>query len=713
MKEYRSDNFNYFSQEEQEKQKKKTIWKKIWFWIKIVLYVLLFGIAMTGCVQSCVVKSSNYTGNGIEFYTSKNKTSPHVTTFDANNSFTQEDKKYFEKIGVDLPTLEKGDQLFYSENPGANYHLSYKEHSEIINRLKEVHKDSYGAYKNWSSAIQLRDNNLKLLNNQPIVSGSGKNSNNYLFSVQSVEPENNKIVYNQIYDNNEYKEWNFVDPSFDFDNHFVYNLDTKKMELNITKINNGQFDSSIKLGEGDKAQNFTFKKELSYLTINPDNNFLGLGKFRRDIFETLAKNTFYSANAKFYKKVLDKNASMLESAGYSKDYNGLSKWFVDMVKNNKAKEISIDTETYLALKHYNNAIKQYVSNLKFSPSSKISPIKDSIVDQLERLKESYNKLSDKNSTDAEKIRKQVQEVQDQLRMSVKYTSPAPYSVLSFEPSELVSLPFAGDEYQRVISDIGSSWKLGPFYGIFVLPIAWVSAHLSSAMSGIGSWGTILTILIITIILRGAMLALTFRQTINQSKQEELKSKKAKIDAKYADFKNNKQMKARQQQEVSDLYKKHGVNPLDAFVTLIISFPVFIAIWRVIQGLPEIKSTVWLGISFAETSWRRLFFNGEWQYFGILLVVGVVQGLSQFMPQILNRRKFKERTNLEEAKALKKSNKTQRIMSIVFFFITFLFSAGVQVYWIISGLWNIAQTIGIHYFKKSDYYRRKYILKQKA
>ncbi|MGV2392602.1 UNVERIFIED_CONTAM: YidC/Oxa1 family membrane protein insertase [Campylobacter lari] len=108
-------------------------------------------------------------------------------------------------------------------------------------------------------------------------------------------------------------------------------------------------------------------------------------------------------------------------------------------------------------------------------------------------------------------------------------------------------------------------------------------------------------LIITIILRGLMLAITFKSTVNQSKQEDLKSKKAKIDAKYAEFKDNKQMKARHQQEIADLYKKNGINPLDAFSTLIISLPVFFAIWRVIQGLPDMKSTTFLGISFSQTS----------------------------------------------------------------------------------------------------------------
>ncbi|WP_429990388.1 YidC/Oxa1 family membrane protein insertase, partial [Mycoplasmopsis bovis] len=100
--------------------------------------------------------------------------------------------------------------------------------------------------------------------------------------------------------------------------------------------------------------------------------------------------------------------------------------------------------------------------------------------------------------------------------------------------------------------------------------AWLSSHLSTSLSHLGGWWTIIVILVLTIILRSVMLAITFKQPVNQSKQEELKSKKAKIDAKYAEFKNNKQMTARQQQEVAELYKKPGINPFDAFVTMLIS-----------------------------------------------------------------------------------------------------------------------------------------------
>ncbi len=293
-------------------------------------------------------------------------------------------------------------------------------------------------------------------------------------------------------------------------------------------------------------------------------------------------------------------------------------------------------------------LNKYANELNFSALNQISPVKNSVIEEINSLSNDYNKINDKNSKEAIDLRKKITTLNEQLRNSSRLLAPAPYSSMTINLNDAVKIPYAGDEPQRVIYNWADAWKLGPFYGLLVFPTSLIIRLIyQQGLSHLGGWGTIIVILVLTIILRSVMLAITFKQTVNQSKQEELKSKKAKIDAKYAEFKNNKQMKVLDNnKKLLSLYKKHGINPFDAFVTMLISLPIFIMMWRVIQSLPEFKSTVWLGISFAETSWRRLFFSGEWQYLGVLLVVAIVQGVAQFLPQILNRKKFKERTSLE-------------------------------------------------------------------
>ncbi|WLP85560.1 YidC/Oxa1 family membrane protein insertase [Mycoplasma seminis] len=81
-----------------------------------------------------------------------------------------------------------------------------------------------------------------------------------------------------------------------------------------------------------------------------------------------------------------------------------------------------------------------------------------------------------------------------------------------------------------------------------------------------------------------------------------------------------------------------------------------------------------------------------------------------IPKLLNKKKFKRRTTIAEAEALKKSERTQTIMMIVFTVITVMFSAGVQVYWIFGSIWTILQTIVIHYLTQSQWFKRKYMSK---
>lgn len=182
-------------------------------------------------------------------------------------------------------------------------------------------------------------------------------------------------------------------------------------------------------------------------------------------------------------------------------------------------------------------------------------------------------------------------------------------------------------------------------------------------------------------------------------------KKAKIDAKYEGYKGNKQMEQRKRQEIADLYKKNNVSLVGPLLGVLITMPIFLAMWRVVQGIPDIKSSTWLGIQFSLTSWRELF-NGAWQYLPLLIVAVVVQLASQLLPRYLSKKRMSERANVSEKAALKKANKTQNIMMLVFVFLAVAFEAGVQIYWIVGGLWQISQTLFVNWIVKTDFYKEK-------
>ena len=99
---------------------------------------------------------------------------------------------------------------------------------------------------------------------------------------------------------------------------------------------------------------------------------------------------------------------------------------------------------------------------------------------------------------------------------------------------------------------------------------------------------------------------TFKSLLQQTKMQELQAKKAIIDQKYEAYKGNKQMENRKRQEVQDLYAKEGISPFGSLGTLLITMPIFIAVWRVIAGTPHIKAGVWAGLILSKTSYKEVF-----------------------------------------------------------------------------------------------------------
>ncbi|AGQ51286.1 hypothetical protein MHL_2860 [Mesomycoplasma hyopneumoniae 7422] len=124
-----------------------------------------------------------------------------------------------------------------------------------------------------------------------------------------------------------------------------------------------------------------------------------------------------------------------------------------------------------------------------------------------------------------------------------------------------------------------------------------------------------------------------------------------------------------------------------------------------QGIPSFKVTYFLGLELAATSYQKLF-EGYWIYLPIIIVTVLVQALQQIIPKILNKKKSNRIMNVQENETLKKQQKTQRIVSIIFIFFGVIFQASLQIYWIIGGVWEILQTLGIFYLQKSNFYREK-------
>ncbi|MBU4691042.1 membrane protein insertase YidC [Mycoplasma zalophi] len=263
------------------------------------------------------------------------------------------------------------------------------------------------------------------------------------------------------------------------------------------------------------------------------------------------------------------------------------------------------------------------------------------------------------------------------------------------------------EPHRPIATWAEYWEFGPFYGLFVYPINQLLGGIINGISYLGGWSVIIGLIITVIVTKLIVVAISYKSIFASQKQQELNAKKAKIEAKYAPYKGDKQMEQKKKQEINEMYKKNHANPFTAMISSLIAMPILIVMFRIVQGSPEIKHSVWYGIQMSATSYQNLL-AGEYKYLPIILISVLVQLVAQMLPKFLSRKKDKLRTNVYEREALRKSNKMQNIITMVFVGFGVIFQAGLQIYWIITGIWQIMQTLVVWKIERTDFYKTKIV-----
>ncbi|MBN4083614.1 membrane protein insertase YidC [Mycoplasma sp. CSL10137] len=673
----KNNNFNYFRNNNNSSDEKKEKAKKGFFkWMKIILYLLIFGLTMTGCIQSFVLKNSTTVGNGIEFFTNKNDIAPRVNTF-KEREYGNEKTTTLPLVDNDGNDTEKKLEIsklqILEQNADKNIYVNDR---EILSKLREQTTENGGQYgvetngqKIFLSAINIESQ--KDNNNRFIVEKNGR----YLFKSA------NSTSYKYVNDIDDIVLLRFLPntaiPYIDVKKHKidVKSADGKKtIQKDVYNVDS-KGNLSVNFISGLQLVNNYNEKDKNITNVN-DKITIANFMFARDVLQEFYNYTF-GKNSKF---LSDLNKYTINKIN-DEDFTSVSDYFKSLIKDDKKAIVAQDSDETLfevsqpeltLIRMYQETMLNYLNSLGF----------------VEKRKDK----NDPKSVEQSKI------ISSNIN---KY---------NFEESKLnvinKELLFRGDYPLQPISNWAQSWEYGPFYGLIVYPLSVVVQSLQQSLPDLKGWEAIIAIVISLVLTRLIALALTFKTKMSQSLQEGLRYKKAAIEAKYQGFEKNKQMKMRKNQEIQALYAKYNINPLDQFGSLLISMPIFLAMWRVIQGIPEIKDTVWLGLNFSSVSFQKVM-GGDFSYLWILVLTIAIQILSQLLPQFLNRKKFKRTTTISEKNALKKSEKTQKIMVAVFAIITIMFGVGVQIYWLFGGLWQMLEVLSLHKLKKTKWFKEKY------
>jgi len=225
------------------------------------------------------------------------------------------------------------------------------------------------------------------------------------------------------------------------------------------------------------------------------------------------------------------------------------------------------------------------------------------------------------------------------------------------------------------------------------------------------WALGFAIILLTVVIRLALWPLTTTQLRSSQKMAALKPHLDRIKAEHGHD------KVRHQQEVTKLYKEHGVNPLAGCLPLLLQIPVFIALYRVLFNIVQVNGDFLTNINqklyfpffylknIPDTSF--LGFNlsskpNQWHEIGFLiLLIPIVTGLLQFVqskmltptaskteiakesppagPAPAGGGVGKEKEGLEDAMSSMQSQMSL-IMPLMIAFFSYGFPVGLSLYW---------------------------------
>jgi YidC/Oxa1 family membrane protein insertase len=205
-----------------------------------------------------------------------------------------------------------------------------------------------------------------------------------------------------------------------------------------------------------------------------------------------------------------------------------------------------------------------------------------------------------------------------------------------------------------------------WFGIIAKPLFMVLHFMNDAFVHNYGW----SIVLLTIIINVAMFPLKLTSLKSARKTQALAPEMAKITEKYKGIGMSDPRAANKQQEIMDLYKKHGVNPMGGCIPLLIQMPFLYAFYRVLAVTIEMRHASWLWI--ADLSQHEQF---SIHFLPLIMVV------TSFLLQKMTP---------PPATGDPSQQKMMQFMPLMYLFFFWTASSGLVLYWLTGNLVGVAQ-----------------------
>jgi len=189
-----------------------------------------------------------------------------------------------------------------------------------------------------------------------------------------------------------------------------------------------------------------------------------------------------------------------------------------------------------------------------------------------------------------------------------------------------------------------------------------------------SWGA--SIIGLTVVVRAAILPLTFRQVRSMQAMQRLAPEMKRIQERY------KEDKQRQQQELMKFYKEHGVNPLGSCLPLVLQLPFFFSLFYLLRS-STFKADIRGEEAFLFIPNLAKPLTGHPAALAVMIVLYVGTQLASSLLTAMSADPNQRRLMLA--------------LPFVFVIFVFRFQAGLLVYWVTTNVWTIGQQLIIKRF----------------
>lgn len=205
-----------------------------------------------------------------------------------------------------------------------------------------------------------------------------------------------------------------------------------------------------------------------------------------------------------------------------------------------------------------------------------------------------------------------------------------------------------------------------WFGLVAKPLFIVLHYMNDKFIHNYGWA----IVVLTIIINMAMFPLKLSSLKSSRKMQALQPEMKKLNDKYKGIGMSDPRAQQKQQEMMDLYKKHGVNPMGGCIPLLIQMPFIYAFYKVLDVSIELRHAPWLWV--ADLSQPEHF---EIHFLPLIMVV-TSYALQKMTPP--------------PSMGDSSQQKMMQFMPLMYLFIFWSLSSGVVLYWLTGNLVGLAQ-----------------------